>query len=383
MLIAADLFCGIGGISAGFEEAGWDIAAGNDQCSQATQTYSLNFPRARTLTASIESLEAQHLLSARGLGAGDIDCLVGGPPCQAFSVNNHKRSSEDYRAGLVHHYLRLVADLSPKAVLIENVPGMLSVNGDTIGNIVGALGNLGYAAYPIQLCASDFGVPQTRKRLLILASNSFDPKTVWANLVGPKPEIRRTSSGVEYWRPKTREHVTVSDALGDLPNLENGHQFGDFEYSSQTNLSAYQIRARRGSERVRNHACSRLGQRNLMRLRHIPQGGNWRSIPEDLLPAGMKRARKSDHTKRYGRLATNGLSGTILTKCDPHWGAYFHPSQDRVLSVREAARLQSFRDAFVMANTGLTAQYRGIGNAVPPLLATKIAASIQEIRAAP
>ncbi|WP_021171499.1 Modification methylase AplI [Sporomusa ovata DSM 2662] len=115
---------------------------------------------------------------------------------------------------------------------------------------------------------------------------------------------------------------------------------------------------------------------SLERLKYIPQGGSWRDIPFDLLPAGLKRARRSDHTKRYGRLHPDGLCSTILTKCDPHWGSFFHPTQDRGLSVREAARIQSFPDRFMFMGR-LTEQYEQVGNAVPPLLARAIGKEIR------
>ena len=105
--------------------------------------------------------------------------------------------------------------------------------------------------------------------------------------------------------------------------------------------SPYQELMRQGSDLVHNHTCANLGQINLERLKHIPPGGSWRDIPFDLLPEGMKRARRSDHTRRYGRLHPEDVSGTVLTKCDPHWGSFFHYEQDRVISAREAARIQS------------------------------------------
>ena len=115
---------------------------------------------------------------------------------------------------------------------------------------------------------------------------------------------------------------------------------------------------------------------NFARVLHIPEGGNWRDIPRGLLPAGMQRARLEDHTKRYGRLHRDGFASTILTKCDPHWGAYIHPTQDRTISVREAARLQGFPDTFRFAGEHISLQYAQVGNAVPVPLATAIALAV-------
>lgn len=127
-----------------------------------------------------------------------------------------------------------------------------------------------------------------------------------------------------------------------------------------------------------NHSCNGLGPVNLERLKYIPQGGSWRDIPHDMLPTGLKRARRSDHTKRYGRLSPDALCSTILTKCDPHWGSFFHPTQDRVLSVREAARIQSFPDDYRFLGS-LQEQYEQVGNAVPPLMAKAIGEEIKNM----
>ena len=127
-----------------------------------------------------------------------------------------------------------------------------------------------------------------------------------------------------------------------------------------------------------NHEAPRLSPINLKRLEYIQPGGNWTDIPDELLPKGMQKARKSDHTKRYGRVLPDGLASTILTKCDPHWGAFFHYEQNRSFTVREAARLQSFPDQFVFKGN-LSQQLAQVGNAVPPLLAQAVGLSLCSI----
>lgn len=135
---------------------------------------------------------------------------------------------------------------------------------------------------------------------------------------------------------------------------------------------------RNGSDGVLNHEAPRLGEINIKRMSFIPPGGNWTDIPEDLLPRGMRRARRSDHTKRYGRVAPDGLASTILTKCDPHWGAYFHYEQDRCFTVREAARIQTFPDSYRFVGSRVE-QYEQVGNAVPSLLAAAIGRSTRGV----
>jgi DNA (cytosine-5)-methyltransferase 1 len=173
-----------------------------------------------------------------------------------------------------------------------------------------------------------------------------------------------------------KPYVPVRDAINDLPAL--GLLEGDeaMPYASPPR-SDYEERLRGGSTQIYNHVAGALSKQNQERLRHVGPGGSWRDIPFDLLPKGMKRARRSDHTRRYGRIDPNGLSGTILTKCDPHWGSFFHYAQDRALTVREAARLQSFPDTFCFLGSR-GSQYTQAGNAVPPLLAETIAGHIRK-----
>jgi DNA (cytosine-5)-methyltransferase 1 len=166
----------------------------------------------------------------------------------------------------------------------------------------------------------------------------------------------------------------VDEAISDLPPLGNSEGAESMAYISAP-LSEYQRQARNGSEWVFNHVAPQLAPVNLERMNHIPQGGSWRDLPYHLLPAGMKLANRSDHTKRYGRLHPNGQACTILTRCDVHWGAYIHPYQDRAITVREAARFQSFTDKFqFLGSRG--EQYKQVGNAVPPFLAKAVATAV-------
>jgi DNA (cytosine-5)-methyltransferase 1 len=170
--------------------------------------------------------------------------------------------------------------------------------------------------------------------------------------------------------------VTLRDAISDLPPIEAGGGAEIQSYEKKRRLSQYAISLREGSELLFNHTANRLAPINLERLQHIPPGGAWTDIPFELLPAGMKKARKSDHTKRYGRLEWDSLACTMLTKCDPHWGAVYHPDQQRTFSVRETARIQSFPDRYrFLGNKG--SQFEQVGNAVPVLLARAIAEAMK------
>lgn len=366
-----DLFSGAGGLAVGFRNAGFNVVGANDADGAAGATFRLNFPEATFFQGPVSALTTDQFLHECGLKVGELDCLIGGPPCQSFSYNNHHRSDSDDRARLFEHYLRIVRGLRPKTLVMENVPGMLTIGGgNVIASIRAVLKRIGYDTHVEVLSAEEFGTPQTRRRVFILGSRVGDPKEMLpvATHRSADPQKAKCSP-----RKGLKRTVTVWDAIGDLPELENG---GGSIIASREGLrpfTQFQRDARNGFRRLYNHTCHNLTTVNLARIVHVPEGGNWRNIPRDLLPDGMKRARLSDHTKRYGRLARKGFASTLLTKCDPHWGAYVHPVQDRVISVREAARLQGFPDSFQFAGTHLTRHYEQIGNAVPVSVAYAIA----------
>lgn len=359
-MTVVDLFCGAGGLSEGFRQAGYSVIAGNDYDDMAGKTFASTHADAAFVPGPIGGLSADDFIAAAPELQNGLDCLVGGPPCQGFSVYNHKRGMQDARSHLFRDYLRIVKGLRPEWVVLENVTGITSAGGGTaVQQIHEGLEQLGYGNVRHQILkAEDYGVPQERRRMIFIGNRlglpvRFPKKTHGGGLL-----------------PLT----TIKNAISDLPVLANGERYEAGGYAARPS-GAYQKAMRRGSRRVLNHWAPKLGQINLDRMAHIPPGGSWRDIPFELLPAGMKRAKRSDHTKRYGRMTWNSQASTILTKCDVHWGAYIHPEQDRSITVREAARLQSFPDWFEFKGAR-TDQYTQVGNAVPPLLGRAIADAI-------
>jgi DNA (cytosine-5)-methyltransferase 1 len=361
-LTAIDLFCGAGGLSAGLEMAGFRVLAGVDLFEAAGETFEATHPHARFVGKPIEDVTIEELLSVTGLRPGELTILAGGPPCQAYSVYNHQRGMHDSRATLFREYLRIVEGLRPEWIVMENVMGIYSIaGGAAVRAIKDELSALGYYVEEKALKAEDYGVPQERRRVVFIGNR------VGAPVKHPAPSH---GDGLEPF-------TSIKEAIGDLAHLENGQDLGTASYTEAPKGHFRQF-VRGNRTIVNNHSAPKLGKLNVQRLAHIQPGGSWRDIPFDLLPAGMKRAKRSDHTKRYGRMTWEGLSCTVLTKCDIHWGAYIHPEQDRAISVREAARLQSFPDWFEFAGSK-TDQYIQVGNAVPPLLGRAIGSTIRDI----
>jgi len=361
-MTAIDLFCGAGGLSAGLEMAGFAVLAGVDLFEAAGKTFEATHPHAKFIGKPIESVSVEELMAITGLRPGELTVLAGGPPCQAYSVYNHQRGMHDARATLFREYLRIVQGMRPEWIVMENVMGIYSIGGGVaVRAIKDELGALGYTVKEEILKAEEYGVPQERRRVVFIGNRTGAP------VRHPKP-----THG-----PGLLPFTNIRDAIGDLPTLENGEDRGNVSYAYPP-ANDFQRELRGNRKAVTNHSAPRLGKLNIERMRHIPSGGSWRDIPFELLPAGMKRAKRSDHTKRYGRMKWDGLSCTVLTKCDVHWGAYIHPEQNRAISVREAARLQAFPDWFQFVGSR-TDQYVQVGNAVPPLLGRAIGQTICEI----
>lgn len=376
MFTAVDLFCGAGGLSTGLGMAGFETRLASDIHPVYASTFKANHPHTPILTSDIREVSNRSLLDLSGLEPGELDLLAGGPPCQGFSVNAPVRSESDPRNHLFLEYLRAVKVFDPKFVLIENVPGIVSFSGGkVIEAIYESLESLGYKVAHKILFAGHFGVPQMRFRTVFLASKDALPifpepshnSHAVANFSGARELCQKVHP---LFSSNLKQQVSVGQVFGDLPSLDESLRCNELGYVSEPKNDFQQF-LRRDNPRLSLHHSAKLAEINKRRLSFIPQGGSWRDIPHDLLPDGLKRARRSDHTKRYGRLHPDQLCSTILTKCDPHWGSFFHPFEDRVISVREAARIQSFPDSYTFLGS-TTQQYEQIGNAVPPLMAKAI-----------
>ena len=377
-----DLFSGAGGLSSGLEMAGFQPIGAIEINPQYAETYKLNHGLTDVFVGDVKAITKSDLRKRLGVASGEVSLVAGGPPCQGFSINAPIRSLDDQRNHLFKDFMNVVMELKPRAVLIENVPGMVSLGqGTVVQQIYKELESYGYCVNHKILFSGHYGVPQIRYRMFFVgilgSSEKFEfPEPEFkangvANFTGAKELCINLGPLFEI---NLKKGTTVWDAISDIPEIEIPPGNSTYEYKTPP-ANEYQSVLRKNSISITNHHCAKLGNINLERLKYIPQGGSWRDIPFDLLPNGLKRAKRSDHTKRYGRLHPDGMCSTILTKCDPHWGSFFHPFQDRVISVREAGRIQSFPDHYVFTGS-VTQQYEQVGNAVPPLMAKAIGKKI-------
>jgi DNA (cytosine-5)-methyltransferase 1 len=408
-----DLFAGAGGLSEGFRQAQYQVIAGVDNDPDAAATYAANFPDAQVLVGDVRDpqLREQILSVARG-----VDVLVGGPPCQAFSqVRNHTRFIADPRNVLYREFVRAVRETCPLAFLMENVPGMdqMGVREQVAADL--ALGGE-YLVRPQLTDAADFGVPQTRKRLLFIGvhrSLGVPPPELKGSGITDLVQLERTSkSSVKYKISAVSERgqalaarladpedllaVTARQAIGDLRALAMGRREDVLHTGLPRATSAYQRLMRdEGTGSIANVSVPRSQADTVMRLGRIPPGGNHRDLPPELLgryltgqkwgPHNGSGRMSRRHYYAYRRLHPDIWAWTLNTKAD----SVYHYEQPRSLSVREFARLQSFPDNFWFVTDHRRGQlpgridggaahsrYRQVGNAVPPLLAAAVAQAL-------
>jgi DNA (cytosine-5)-methyltransferase 1/site-specific DNA-methyltransferase (adenine-specific) len=343
-----DLFCGAGGFSYGMDKnPHFHTVVALDFDEKAAETFKMNMPQAEVLVGDITDASVKQKVTELSKRAG-VNMIIGGPPCQGYSMKGKKLGLKDPRNFLFREYLNLVKELKPELFVIENVKGLLlASNGWFKEEILKAIEELGYVVEYGVLNAADFGVPQARERAIFICSK-----------------------GKKIFLPKSgnEKHTTVRDAISDLSYLESGE--GDFEqdYSTEA-LSEYQKLMRKGSKKLYNHKASNHKQVAIEKLKLIPpeQG-------KEFLPSEMHGNQKFKTT--WGRLKWDDVSPTIDTRFDASSnGTNNHPYLNRAITPREAARIQSFDDNFIFYGSKVYVR-RQIGNAVPPLLAKAIADQI-------
>jgi len=381
-----DLFSGAGGIALGFAKAGYRVIGGIDNFQQALDSFERNIAGARVLARDLRVSDFSDVREF--IGPAGIDVVVGGPSCQGFSTSGglsraSGRDQDDPRNRLFLNYLDLVDELRPSWIVFENVPGLLLYHQGRVAlEIVRAFREIGYTVVPMILLAADFGVPQLRRRLVFVGNRTgadipFPAAThgnadLWRNYALPFAHLSRIGHGAG---DELLPHVSFADACSDLPPVREGKEIDGVKYPGPA-ASSYQREIRKGSRIVRQHAAAELAAIDRLAARKLRPGQNWRDIPLEQLPERFRRIRPYDATTILRRLQNDAPAYTITTKFNEGTtGAFIHPEQARTLTLREAARLQSFPDRFVFV--GSAAQIRQqIGNAVPPLLAHALAEAI-------
>ncbi|MDT2768035.1 DNA cytosine methyltransferase [Globicatella sulfidifaciens] len=340
-----DLFSGAGGLSLGFNQAGFESVLAIDKWEDAINTYNLNHTNQVGTTIDIHDYTNEQLLELKN---NSIQGIIGGPPCQGFSMVG-TRLTNDPRNSLYMEYVRFVNIIKPDFFVLENVSGLLSLNkGKYKESIINEFSEIGYNVQFSLLTASDYGVPQSRKRVFFIGVN----KEKFGELF------------FDFSKLKKVDVVTSKDAISDLPSPTQSKE--KIKYNSKPN-NDFQALMRKESDGVFNHEITNHTKQTIDIISMVPDGGSIKDLPEEYYKV-------RNYNNAFRRMDSNLPSNTI----DCGHRNYFHYKENRVPTVRESARIQSFPDNFIFSGAK-TSQYTQVGNAVPPLLANVIAKEIKRI----
>lgn len=373
-----DLFSGAGGLTFGFQKViyrnrfrdddSFQIIFANELNFEASQSFKANFPNIKMFNDDIQTID-EEFLNNKQVDIHDVDLIIGGPPCQSFSTVGKRQYDE--RAKMYKEYRRLLSIIRPKMFIFENVYGLLTMKDDqnrpVIENVIESFenfrdfeDNLGYDIHTKLLNAKDYGVPQSRERVF---------------LVGIRNDLL-IKEGWEFPQKKVGKPLSVSDAISDLPKLNNGEEKSFYDSKPNTK---YQYLMRDGERRLTNHKNGTYGLRMLEIMKLVKQGEGKNQINKlvDEGKASKELYLTSGYRNSYGRLWWDKPSSTITNNLStPSSLRCIHPKQNRALTSREGARLQSFPDSFQFYGSKTQVNIQ-IGNAVPPLLSIALADSVK------
>jgi DNA (cytosine-5)-methyltransferase 1 len=347
-MIGIDLFAGAGGMSLGASRAGIEVKLAVELDRHAAQTYALNHPTTALINEDIRKLTKSAISDWQRFRRELV--VFGGPPCQGFSWSNARtRNTANNSNWLFKEFLRVVRTLEPAWVVFENVQGIVdTAEGVFVANLLKSLNRIGYSTHSARLNATGYGVPQQRTRFFLVATNT----------------------GCEFCFPTSQQaQITVGQAIGDLPSLTNGNTTCWMPYGKDR-PSAYARKLRTSNRGCYNNLVTRNSANVVKRYPFVPQGGNWENIPKRLMRNYKDITRC--HTGIYHRLEPDEPSIVIGNF---RKNMLIHPVENRGLSVREAARIQSFPDWYVFSGS-IGFQQQQVGNAVPPRLAEAVFAAI-------
>lgn len=366
---AISLFCGAGGCSLGFKMAGYNIVYASDKNKEAVETYKKNFPDTLVECESIEKINFQSIMKKLKLERGDLDILIGGPPCQGFTSAG-SRLLDDPRNHLLNSYVTALDTLMPKWFLMENVEGLLTMDkGNIIADIVSCFINLGYFVRLEKIYSQEYGVPQRRKRVVIVG-----------NRIGVNFEFPKSKNPIGGSIFRISEN-NLMDAIGGLPNASTDEKPVAYDKEVNNNMEGFY---RENCFSVSDHFYKKPVGMQMERIFSLKEGETMKDLPESLQHESFKKRanrRVSDGTpseRRGGspsglkRLCANEPSLTITSASTRE---FIHPKENRALTIRECARIQTFPDNFVFHGNA-SDKVQQIGNAIPPLLAKTIALHI-------
>lgn len=358
-----DIFSGVGGLSYGFaHDKSFEIVAANEILKPMAKAYSLNHPTVKMYNCDIKDFGQKNLNADLGIKEGDIDIVVGGPPCQAYSTVG-KREEGDERGMLFQQYYRILSELKPKMFVFENVKGLISMQGGKlVRNIISLFESLGYHVDIKLMNAADYGTPQIRERVIIVGNNFGE--------VFPYPQpTHYNPEDPSSYRKGLKPYVTLGEAIGDLPVI--GTNQSGVNYTMEPENDYQRLMRKDAPSKITDHDCSKITPKLVDFMNSLPDGGTPLDAPEELRPT-------VGFNNFYCRLWWNRPSTTITRNFDTASATRsIHPKQPRPLTRREGARIQGFPDNYMFYGTKKDKNLQ-IANAVPTFLATAIKDAIKE-----